>query len=152
MMGTARQIHKDAGIKGFYKGVQYSCTGSCSEKFIYFYAYNYLRKFAEQMQGGGSLSTTLNLLVGSLADFTHLPLTQPLDTVLMRLKSDTTGASARQIFARCLEDTGIMGFYKGVPAYLLLCWKPSIQFTVFEQVSNLLSTPSCASTNHNTNR
>ena len=114
--GTARQIYKESGAAGFSKGVQYACTGSCSEKFIYFYAYNYLKKLAEGMQGGGPLSTTLNLVVGSVSDFAHLPFTQPLETVLMQLKSDTTGANALQIFQRCLKDTGIMGFYKGVPS------------------------------------
>ena len=33
-----------------------------------------------------------------------------------------------------LQEGGISGFYKGISAYYILCFKPALQYTVYEQV------------------
>jgi len=80
-----------------------------------------------------------NLVIGYVAEFGHLPITMPLDQSLTRFQSQKSGTDNRS-YLQCMSDIykekGLSGFYKGMDAQLVLCLKPAIQFTVFDQLKN----------------
>lgn len=122
----AKDIAKESGPLGFFKGVQYSSSKSAIEKFVYFYAYSFLRKYYEAYIG--KMGAFGNIAIGYVADWTHLPITQPLETVLIRVQNK------RPI----LDEKGVAGLYKGVSAQIVLCFKNAIQNTVFDQIKAIV--------------
>jgi len=131
--GVAKSIYEAEGWYGFVDGVPISSLGSATEKFIYFYAYSFVRSLYERAAGGPP-GTLTDLLVGYLCEFMHLPISMPLDTIGVKIqtnKDPNMGVST--IINNTLKETGISGMYKGWQAYYALSFKPSIQYAVFEQ-------------------
>merc|ERR1719266_207049 len=122
----ARRILSEAGPLGFFKGVQYSSSKSGAEKFIYFYAYSFLRKLYETYIG--KIGMAGNIAVGYIADWSHLPVTQPMETILIRVQNKRP----------MLDERGVAGLFKGVSAQVILCFKNAIQNTVFDQIKAVL--------------
>ena len=115
-----------------------SASQSAIEKFIYFYSYETIIKLY-QGENSDDLGTVANLVIGYVAEFGHLPITMPLDQSLTRFQSQSSGPDTRS-YLQCMRDIysekGLAGFYKGMDAQLVLCLKPAIQFTVFDQLKN----------------
>lgn len=126
------------GLRGLFNGSVPSASQSAIEKFIYFYSYETIIKLYQGGEGG-DLGTVANLVIGYVAEFGHLPITMPLDQSLTRFQSQSSGPDTRS-YLQCMRDIyndkGLAGFYKGMDAQLVLCLKPAIQFTVFDQLKN----------------
>jgi hypothetical protein len=141
MLDTARAVYKDRGLIGFYRGVQFSAGGSCTEKFIYFYAYNFLRRLAAQLAGKRSaddLSVGASLAVGALAEWFHLPITLPMETLLVQVMRERKGRGPVQIVRETVRKDGLWSYYKALPAFVVLCLKPAIQYAIFEKLKAAL--------------
>jgi hypothetical protein len=131
--GIANEIYKENGINGFIDGVTVSAVGSSTEKFVYFYVYSFMRAAYENATGS-SPGPVMDLLVGYVCEFMHLPISMPLDTLGVKIqtnKDPSLGVAA--IVNKTIKETGVAGFYKGWQAYFGLAWKPAIQYAVFEQ-------------------
>jgi len=81
-----------------------------------------------------------DLLAGALADMCHMPITLPTDTLLIRIVSERDPAKSSFVVARDVvrEKGGLLGFYKGIVAMLILTIKPGLQLAVFESVKQRL--------------
>jgi adenine nucleotide transporter 17 len=78
---------------------------------------------------------------GYAADLTHLPITLPMERVIKSMQtSKQTGKSlnAFDVAGSIFRDQGWAGFYRGLWAYAVLCCRPAIQYTVFEQLRTLV--------------
>jgi len=72
----------------------------------------------------------------------HLPITLPLDQTLTRFQGQEGDKSTHLSYLQCMsqiyqESGGLAGFYKGLGAQVVLCLKPAIQFTVFDQIKGI---------------
>lgn len=74
-----------------------------------------------------------------MAEWAHLPITLPIDccTTAIQTSKDTNKGSIA-IMMNLLSERGWKGMYKGIQAYTVLCLKPSIQYTVFEQIKRIV--------------
>jgi adenine nucleotide transporter 17 len=106
------------------------------------------------------LPTITTLVLGCLAEWAHLPITLPIDavtTVIQTSKSrrsedkkqdeDCGGDTAPT--SRCKKDDHCAmtilltilknkTMYKGIQAYFILCFRPAIQYTIFEQLKSFI--------------
>lgn len=73
-----------------------------------------------------------------MAEFAHLPVTLPIDCVTTAIQTDDKNRGAFVLLGNILSQKGIGGFYKGIEAYTVLCLKPAIQYTVYEQVKKIV--------------
>ena len=82
----------------------------------------------------------MNLLLGCLAEWAHLPITLPIDCLTTQIQTGDNGNQGPIAILTTMlsEGDGLKGMYKGIQAYTVLCLKPSIQYTVFEQVKGIL--------------
>ncbi|GLE07405.1 hypothetical protein PINS_up017567 [Pythium insidiosum] len=128
-----KQARKDVGalVRSLYRGYQYKAAESGVSKFLYFYAYTLL---AQLVSNGKPIGTALNLGIGYLSEFFHLPVTLPMEVIATRLQTGVGSGGVLQIIRKVLEESGVRGFYKGFQAYFVLCLQPAIQYTVFERV------------------
>lgn len=134
---TARAIYNESGLTGFYNGVSFSCVSSFTEKFIYFQGYNFLRQVL--VPSGRELTIPEALGVGAMADWFHLPFTVPLETILVQINKESKGRPAVQLIRETLASpSGVWSYYKALPACIILCVKPAIQYAIFDRLKAML--------------
>ena len=161
MMDFAVDLYrKEGGISVFYRGWNCSALQSALEKALYFFFYTTFqrahRKLLLQQRDvnnnnsqtsfSSSTTTTTNLVLGYLAEWAHLPLSLPLDAWTTAIQTTTSSSSSSssnqpqaplQILLTMLTDQtnkNQFSFYKGLSAYFLLCWKPALQYAVYEKL------------------
>jgi hypothetical protein len=153
LQDAAQKIYdKEGGLTGFYTGVLPDTGKTIADSFFFFLAYTFLRSRRMVTRGNGSSEAVLpameELAVGFLAgSFTKL-LTTPIANVVTRkqasvmtsaqsegpLKEPTTSQIAHDI----LNQKGILGFWSGYSASLILTLNPSLTFFLFETFKRLL--------------
>lgn len=90
------------------------------------------------------------LVLGCLAEWAHLPITLPIDALTTAIQtknknSPRDGQSDSRMTKKKEHAMALLltlwknkSLYKGIQAYLVLCFKPAIQYTVFEQIKSLM--------------
>ena len=141
----ARNLYRSEGLGVFFDGIEVSAIQSAIEKACYFFAYTALKKTYSQASSKGShpqkLSAVASVLLGCLAEWVHLPVTLPIDALTTAIQ--TSGGSKSIDGARDKQKQTVLAlwmvlwkeksFYKGIQAYWILCFKPALQYTIFEQ-------------------
>ena len=88
--------------------------------------------------GNSDFGTFVNLVLGCMAEWSHLPVTLPIDCLTTAIQTDDKNRGAFVLLGSMLSERGVSGFYKGIEAYTVLCLKPAIQYTVYEQVKKFV--------------
>lgn len=88
--------------------------------------------------GNSDFGTFVNLVLGCMAEWSHLPVTLPIDCLTTAIQTDDKNRGAFVLLGSMLSERGVGGFYKGIEAYTVLCLKPAIQYTVYEQVKKFV--------------
>ena len=130
--------HHEGGIAPFYSGVVTSAVQSATEKALYFFAYTFFKNGYVNITGSSNIGAISNLILGCMAEWAHLPVTLPIDCVTTAIQTDDKNRGAFVLLGTILSEKGIGGFYKGIQAYTVLCLKPAIQYTVYEQVKKIV--------------
>ena len=130
MIAYARALYEKEGMRVFFKGMETSAFQSSLEKALYFFAYTALKQIHAVVTKSPELGGLSNLLLGAAAEWAHLPVTLPVDAWTTKIQ--TTKDAPLKILLTMLSKRE--NYYKGISAYALLCWKPSLQYTVYEQV------------------
>lgn len=149
MIPFMKHLYQTEGASVFFHGMETSSFQSALEKALYFFAYTGLKEgyaWLVASRSPGSDTTTkvemdalTNLLLGCAAEWAHLPITLPVDawTTRIQTQQQQPGATTKQapmaILLSMLNDKNV-NFYKGIQAYWLLCFKPALQYTVYERV------------------
>jgi adenine nucleotide transporter 17 len=136
MIPFMKQLYLKQGPGVFFRGVETSAFQSALEKALYFFAYTTLKNVHATATGGARLDTVTNLLLGCAAEWAHLPISLPVDAWTTKIQTQEVGKTHQapmHILMTMMRDKDCK-FYKGLSAYYLLCFKPALQYTVFEQV------------------
>ena len=138
MVEYAKRLYEQEGLKVYFKGVETSAFQSSLEKACYFFAYTALKNIhrAVSTKSNRTLSAPMNLFLGCLAEWAHLPVTMPIDCLTTAIQTNkNSGDNAVALMLTMLKEGNM---YKGIQAYYVLCFKPALQYTVFEQVKAAL--------------
>jgi solute carrier family 25 (peroxisomal adenine nucleotide transporter), member 17 len=119
----------------FVRGVEMSGFQSALEKALYFLAYTAFKRSYLNITNQPHLSTLPNLVMGCAAEWAHLPLTLPVDAWTTKIQ--TSNEAPLTILLHMLNDPDCR-FYSGITAYSLLCLKPALQYTAYEQVKAII--------------
>jgi len=136
MVGVARDLARREGAGGFYKGFHYSAMQSATEKAIYFFGYTNLLKAWEALYGPAS--PAMRVVLGSVAEWIHLPVTLPIDTVTVRIQTGNGKEGPLGILWDIISKSGLAGLYRGWEAYIVLCLKPALTYAIFDKLKALL--------------
>lgn len=132
MLRFARKLYDREGSAVFFRGVETSSFQSALEKALYFFAYTALKTVHHTLAGGAKLDTATNLLLGCAAEWAHLPITLPVDAWTTKIQ--TSNQAPMAILLAMLSKDNKKDWYNGITAYYLLCFKPALQYTIYEQV------------------
>jgi len=167
IQAAAQRIYeKEGGISGFYIGLLQDTGKTIADSFLFFLAYNFLRRrrITARSVGGSEAGVMLPVLdelgIGIIAGSLTKLLTTPISNIVTRKQTSalTSGQSTsiscgespqprsisskvpstRQIAHEILQQKGILGFWSGYSASLVLSLNPSLTFFLFETLKRLL--------------
>ncbi|KAL9021214.1 MAG: hypothetical protein Q9185_001615 [Variospora sp. 1 TL-2023] len=140
----------EGGISAFYAGIASDTAKTIADSFLFFLAYNFLRRTRLQARSKSSryLPVTEELGVGFLAGAFSKFWTTPIANIVTRQQAASmlsrkqpqrdAGASIRAIALRIRSEKGLQGFWSGYSASLVLTLNPSLTFLLFETLKRFL--------------
>ncbi|KKY25537.1 putative peroxisomal adenine nucleotide transporter 1 [Phaeomoniella chlamydospora] len=156
-------IYEREGLAGFYTGLLEDTGKTMLDSFLFFLAYTYLRqkrlaRFARNHGGKvpSLLPTVDELGIGFVAGSLTKLVTTPISNIVTRkqigavassspspagtedpLRGPNTTLSTRDIIRSIHDSKGILGFWSGYSASLILTLNPSLTFFYFEALKRL---------------
>jgi hypothetical protein len=135
MWRYAARLYRQQGWQIFVRGLETSALQSATEKALYFFAYTILKNAHQSVTHGKALGTATNLVLGCAAEWVHLPVSLPIDVWTTKIQtSSSADHTPLKILLTMLAEPNKAQWYQGWSAYTLLCLKPALQYTVYEQV------------------
>lgn len=147
--------------KKYYSGLESALLGIVAVNFIYYYVYNlagnYFKKLNKSPQSAG-LNVKESLLTGLAAGIISRVVTNPIWVANTRMtvkqkmdvqvdekedaeakKVDVSQQNTFRVMYEIFQKEGVCGLTSGLGPALILVSSPMIQFTVYEQLKNLLT-------------
>lgn len=163
VLDATRHIIQREGFGGLYAGLDSAVFGISVTNFVYYYWYEWSRAAFETAaaKAGRSrkLSTVESMIAGAVAGSATVLITNPIWVINTRmtarkraapppspsikptLAEPTPRPAAPSTIAEVkalLKEGGISAFFAGVMPALVLVINPILQYTIFEQLKNLL--------------
>ncbi|KAK4870957.1 hypothetical protein LT330_000194 [Penicillium expansum] len=154
VVDAARKIYAQQGIAGFYPGLAQDTWKTVADSFLFFLAYSAIRQkrivaHVGVERAAKSKNIVLPILdelaVGVLAGSFAKLFTTPLSNIVARKQTSAArkGGNAKNlstsdIAARIRAEKGILGFWSGYSATLILTLNPSLTFFLNEFLKRTL--------------
>lgn len=154
---AARRIIKREGFGGLYAGLESALFGISVTNFVYYYWYEWTRSFFEKAafkagRASKKLTTVESMIAGAIAGSATVLITNPIWVVNTRMtarKSESQeqvlpGATPAKspstvgTLLALIREEGFARLFAGVMPALVLVINPILQYTVFEQLKNML--------------
>lgn len=152
-LDAVRHILQREGVSGLYAGIDSALFGISVTNFVYYYFYEWTRSFYEQaaVKAGRApkLSTVESMIAGALAGSATVIFTNPIWVVNTRMTArqrqegdEKAGAVEKPTtlgtLRKLLAEEGPGALFAGVLPALVLVANPILQYTLFEQLKNML--------------
>lgn len=155
VVDAAQKIYRsEGGLQALYTGVGPEVVKGIIDSFLFFLAYNYIRKYEQKKAGSGSLSVVKELGVGVAAGAFAKFITTPIQNIVTRQQtaalvaardpgssrslSESDKLSVREVASHIRSERGIAGFWAGYSESVVLTINPAITFAVDDLLRRLL--------------
>lgn len=134
VLSICRDIFKKEGLSGLFVGLKVKASHTVVSSFTFFYWFSFLKTTFEKRFG--RLSASSSLLLNAIAGAINMSMTLPLELLTTRQQTQKKDQKrsllvlAREIY----QQRGLVGFWKGYIASLVLVSNPAINFTVFDRL------------------
>lgn len=157
---AVRRIIAREGISGLYAGLDSAVFGISVTNFVYYYWYEWTRAFFEKaaVKAGRAttkLTTVESMIAGALAGSATVLLTNPIWVVNTRMTTrkrsieeekgaGEPGAEKKRspttigTLLSLIREEGLQALFRGVVPALVLVMNPILQYTLFEQMKNVV--------------
>ncbi|OJJ53991.1 hypothetical protein ASPSYDRAFT_50761 [Aspergillus sydowii CBS 593.65] len=151
-----RRIVQREGIIGLYSGLESALFGISVTNFVYYYWYEWTRsafeRTAEKAGRSKKLSTVESMIAGAIAGSATVLLTNPIWVINTRMTARKSAeddpslpggpkkqpASTFGTLMELLQKEGPAALFSGVLPALILVINPILQYTIFEQLKNIV--------------
>ena len=156
-LDAVRRIVQREGISGLYSGLESALFGISVTNFVYYYWYEWTRSTFERaaIQAGRAskkLTTVESMIAGAIAGSATVLITNPIWVINTRMtarRSDSeeqalpgapkkAKASTINTLMDLLRQEGPKALFAGVLPALILVINPILQYTIFEQLKNVV--------------
>ena len=148
---TARQIYaSEGGLKAFYTGCAPDLGKGIADSFLFFLSYDYLRSRQLNSTNKKQLSVAREMVIGILAGSFSKAVTTPIQNIVTRQQtaalvaarhvapSSESRLSVKQVAQEIRTERGLLGFWNGYSASVVLTLNPAITFAVDNMLRRLL--------------
>ena len=155
-MQSVKKILDREGVNGLYAGLDSALFGISVTNFVYYYWYEWSRSTLEtraiKAGRGARLSTVESMIAGAIAGSATVMITNPIWVVNTRMttrkknvesaegitgKTEKAPSTIGTLLA-LLKDEGPQALFAGVLPALVLVINPILQYTIFEQLKNVI--------------
>lgn len=145
---AAKKIINEKGVLGLYSGLESALYGITLTNFIYYYFYEltsnvFLRANALTARKGKGLSTIQSIITGAIAGAITCVGSNPFWVANTRTmtskKNGKENSSTFKTLVEIIETDGVKTLFAGVLPALVLVINPIIQYTIFEQIKNIIT-------------
>lgn len=142
LLRSIRNLYRKEGVLGFYSGFESAMYGMFLSNLVYYYFYelttNQILKLRGKKQAG--LTALESMLTGWIAGSATVLATNPIWVANTRMTVSGAGrTSTLRTLIRIIKTEGVGALLAGVLPALILVVNPIIQYTIFEQLKNLLN-------------
>ncbi|OQE22077.1 hypothetical protein PENFLA_c013G09530 [Penicillium flavigenum] len=154
-LDAVRRIVQREGISGLYSGLESALFGISVTNFVYYYWYEFTRAVFEKaaIQGGRAskkLTTVESMIAGAIAGSATVLITNPIWVINTRMTArkseaeetlpgaEKPKASTLSTLMDLLRQEGPKALFAGVLPALVLVINPILQYTIFEQLKNVV--------------
>lgn len=131
-----------------YKGLSSCITGIAATNFVYYYFFEKLSSLRLKYTRKSKLSFLESTTIGFLAGSVTATVTNPIWTANTRLITSTKNSvdgepeadSLLKMLYAIVQNEGVAALFKGLKPALILVANPVVQFSIFEQLKNLIYT------------
>ncbi|QIX02104.1 hypothetical protein AMS68_007621 [Peltaster fructicola] len=147
---AVKRIVDREGVSGLYAGLGSALFGISVTNFVYYYWYEFSNDFFKRQTGKTRLSTLESMGAGAVAGSLTVLLTNPIWVVNTRqtarkaeANTDLDGKkraapSTISTFIKIVQEEGFGRLFAGVLPALVLVINPILQYTIFEQLKQVL--------------
>lgn len=141
---------REGGVAAFYNGVPHEVFKGVTDSFLFFLAYSYVRQSRLAAQGGRkSLGALEEIGVGVVSGAFSKLCTTPIQNIVTRKQTAAMTAldgsadtprptSTRDIAYEIRKEKGLLGFWSGYSASLILTLNPSLTMLLHKVLLRLL--------------
>lgn len=135
------RVLQEEGLGGLYLGLESAIYGIAITNFIYYYFYEFTVKAFAKRNGKGvrGLSTLQLMASGAVAGAVTLITTNPIWVTNTRMILNNNGMGTVRTLIQIVRDDGVGALFNGVLPALVLVLNPIIQYTIFEQIKNVVT-------------
>ncbi|ERF76522.1 hypothetical protein EPUS_08914 [Endocarpon pusillum Z07020] len=158
-LDAVRSIIRREGIQGLYAGLDSALFGISVTNFVYYYWYEWTRAGFEKAaitagRASKNLTTVESMIAGALAGSATVLITNPIWVVNTRMTARKNQSDEQALpggeskpkrspttlgtLLSLIRDEGPKALFAGVLPALILVINPILQYTIFEQLKNLL--------------
>ncbi|CAL5872258.1 uncharacterized protein PFLUO_LOCUS6519 [Penicillium psychrofluorescens] len=156
-LDAVRRIVQREGIAGLYAGLESALFGISVTNFVYYYWYEWTRSTFEKAaikagRASKKLSTSESMIAGAIAGSATVLITNPIWVINTRMTArnkseDEQGLpgtpkkpspSTFSTLMDLLQKEGPKSLFAGVLPALILVINPILQYTIFEQLKNIV--------------
>ncbi|KKY16222.1 putative peroxisomal membrane protein [Phaeomoniella chlamydospora] len=158
LLATIKTIIDREGFEGLYSGLSSALFGISVTNFVYYYWYEWTRSAFEKAalkagRASKKLTTVESMIAGAIAGSATVLITNPIWVVNTRMtarkKEATEGdlesqskkkakASTVGTLLALIKEEGPQALFAGVLPALILVINPILQYTIFEQLKNVV--------------
>jgi solute carrier family 25 carnitine/acylcarnitine transporter 20/29 len=145
MMDCARQIYREGGIRGLYKGTAFTLMRDIPANTVYFGVYELVKQgLMTTSKAGlaGGPSTLTALTAGAAAGIAFWPVALPTDTLKSRYQTAQDGHynNIADVYNEVVKEDGIGGLFNGIgPAMIRSAPANAFSFLGAEATKKILS-------------
>jgi len=155
-----KRILEREGLGGLYAGLESALFGITVTNFVYYYWYEFTRAYFTRTMQRSRLSTLESMAAGAIAGSATVLITNPIWVVNTRMtarkeetsepvlptKEGEASAPAEKkkapntlsTFLKIIREDGVTRLFAGVLPALVLVINPILQYTIFEQLKQVL--------------
>lgn len=143
-LAAAKEILRTKGVAGLFSGLESAIYGVTFSNFVYYYFYELTSNmFLRRGRKKSGLSTLESIVTGAVAGALTVCSTNPVwvANTRMMVKAKEQGSKSQltlRTIVEIAEKDGLGTLFAGVLPALVLVINPIIQYTIFEQVKNVV--------------
>lgn len=143
-LAATKYLWENEGIKGFYSGLESAIFGVSLNNLVYYYFYEAITKTLLKSKNKSSLSRGLtpleSIATGAIAGSITCISTNPIWVANTRMTvKGKNNSNTLKTLIEIVKNDGIKTLFSGVLPALILVLNPIIQYTIFEQLKNIIN-------------
>lgn len=141
-LDSIKALYKNNGVLGFYAGLESAIFGIIVNNAVYYYFYEALTKIVlTKKKTTKALNSLESIIIGAIAGSITVFSTNPIWVANTRItvSKDSKKLTTISALLDIVKTDGILALFRGVLPALILVTNPIIQYTIFEQLKNLIN-------------